>query len=190
MDLGDEPADSDMGGLDDIVEPPPLPHPLLHTAAHYHPDGPMLGFPIPEHDASGANLGHDLPSPDRDVDVDFDLTSLSASAASGDGWVDCRTVYVFGRTSASTDTSSGEYAGDRTIDPSVLGGGGGNRPDKFEGHASLSTRRFGGYDGSERLCATHEGERMDDEEEEGVMGLLFENVSHDDFVPPSGLGKG
>ena len=40
------------------------------------------------------------------------------------------------------------------------------------------------------LRATHEGERMDDEEEEDVMGLLFENVSHNDFVPPSGLGKG
>ena len=31
---------------------------------------------------------------------------------------------------------------------------------------------------------------MDDDEEEDIMGLLFENVSHDDFVPPSGLRKG
>ena len=92
--------------------------------------------------------------------------------------------------SAGTDTASGEYAGDGTIDPSVLGGGGSNIPDKFEQHASSSARRFGGFDSGLGLRATHESERMDDEEEEDVMGMLFENVSHDDFVPPSGLGKG
>ena len=79
-----------MGGLDDISEPPPLPHLLLHTAAHNHPDGFMLGFLIPEHDSTGVNLGHTLPSPDRDLDLDLDLTSLSASAASGEGLVDWR----------------------------------------------------------------------------------------------------
>ena len=189
MDIGDGPAETDTCGIDDIVEPPPLPHPFLRTATHDHPDGPMLGFPIPEHDASGANLGHDLPSPNRDLDLDFDLTSLSASATSDDGWVDWRARHVFGRTSVGTDTASGEYAGDGTIDPSVLGEGS-NSPDKFEEHASSLARRFGGYDGRERLRAMHEGERMDDEEEEDVMGLLFENVGHDDFVPPSGLGKG
>ena len=32
---------------------------------------------------------------------------------------------------------------------------------------------------------------MDHEEEEDVMGLLFAaNASDDDFVPPSGMGKG
>ena len=109
MDLGDGPADTDTGGLDDIVEPPPLPHPLLRTAGtHDHPDGPMLGFPIPEHDASGANLGHDLSNPDLDLDLDFDcdFSSLSASAASGEGWVNWRAGHVFGRTSASTDTAA------------------------------------------------------------------------------------
>jgi hypothetical protein len=40
------------------------------------------------------------------------------------------------------------------------------------------------------LRATDQGEGMDDEEEEDVMGLLFENVSHGDFVLPSGFGKG
>jgi hypothetical protein len=39
--------------------------------------------------------------------------------------------------------------------------------------------------------AVDEDYRMNDEEEEDVMGLLFaENTSDDDFVPPSGMGKG
>lgn len=54
---------------------PPTPHPLLRTSdAHHHPDGPMLGFLIPEYDA-----GVD---PERDMDMDFD--SLSAAGSGGD----------------------------------------------------------------------------------------------------------
>ena len=43
----------------------------------------------------------------------------------------------------------------------------------------------------ESSYAVDEDYRMDDEEEESVMGLLFAaNVSDDEFVSPSGMGKG
>src|ERR1700744_762418 len=88
--------------------------------------------------------------------------------------------------SVSPDTGVGEYAGDGTIDPSVLGGGGGVIPSKVDEYASSPAGR------REDLSRAMEEEyRMDDEEEEDVMGLLFAaNASDDDFVPSSGMGKG
>jgi hypothetical protein len=193
MDLEDEPADADADARsvhDDVVVPPPPLHPLLRT--HDHPDGPMLGFMIPEHDGADADaaLSHAFTSPDRDLDFE-PITSLSASAAPSDGWVDWRAGHVLGGTSAGTDTGViGEYAGNGTIDPSVLGGGGGNCAEKADEYSSSPVRRF--RDGGAQLsrATTGEGGGVDDEEEDDVMGLLFQNASDDDFVPPSGSGKG
>ena len=145
----------------------------------------MLGFAIPEHDAADAaaadamNLSHGLTSPDRDWD--WDLTSPSAS----EGWVDWRAGQVLGGTSVTgTEVGTGEYVGDGTIDPSVLGGS----ADKADEYASTLDCRFRGDGGAER--AMNEGDVMDDEEEEDVMCMLFENVRDKDFLPPSGSGKG
>ncbi|KAI9436041.1 hypothetical protein H4582DRAFT_496407 [Lactarius indigo] len=188
MDLEAGPADTDANadahGVDDVVPPHPPP-PLLRTAgAHDHPDGPMLGFVIPERDGvnhsptSSMDVGRALTSPSQGLN--FDLTSPNRGA---EGWIDWGGGSVFGGAGASTDTGVGEYAGDGTIDPSVLGGGGNLSPGRLGGDVSSPVREFGGVQPSRM---TDE----DDGEEEAVMGMLFENTSDDDFVPASGLGKG
>ncbi|KAH9055280.1 hypothetical protein EDB87DRAFT_1338580 [Lactarius vividus] len=178
-------ADADAHGVGDDVVPPHPPPPLLRTAGtHEHPDGPMLGFVIPEHDG----IDH---SPSANIDVGRALTSpsqglsfnLTSPIRAGEGSIDWHAENVFGVAGASTDTGAGEYAGNGTIDPSVLGGGGNLSPGKLGDDPSSPIRAFGGMQPSR---ATDE----DDEEEEDVMGMLFENKSDDDFVPPSGLGKG
>jgi hypothetical protein len=64
-----------------------------------------------------------------------------------EGWVDWRTRHVPGGATAGTDPSVCRYAGDGTIDPSVLGGGG-NSPDTFEDHPSSPVRRLNRDDGA------------------------------------------
>ncbi|KAH9041043.1 hypothetical protein EDB85DRAFT_1886676 [Lactarius pseudohatsudake] len=183
LDLEAGPADAH-GVEDDVVPPPP---PLLRTAGtHDHTDGPMLGFVIPEHDGvdhspgAGVDIGRALTSPTQGPS--FDLASPNRG---GEGSIDWRAGNVFGGAGASTDTGAGEYAGNGTIDPSVLGGGGGSNlsPGRLGDDVSSQIRGFGGVQPSR---ATDE----DNEEEEDVMGMLFENTSDDDFMPPSGLGKG
>jgi hypothetical protein len=130
MGLTESDADADGVTDDEVVVPsptPPTPHPLLRSSGtHDHPDGPMLGFVAPEHNnadpdpIAGTSLDHAHASPDRGLD--FDLTSLSAISSGGEGWVDWNATRVLGGPSASTDAGVGEYAGDGTIDPSILGG--------------------------------------------------------------------
>ena len=97
-----------------------------------------------------------------------------------DGLTDPRSAVLVVRASARIRV--GEYAGDGTIDPSVLGGGGGDiSPRKMDGYSSSPAGRC-----ADLSRAMEEDYRMDDEEEEDVMGLLFAtNGSDDDFVPPS-----
>ncbi|KAI9436869.1 hypothetical protein H4582DRAFT_364171 [Lactarius indigo] len=181
----DTDADADTHGIDDDDAPPHPPPLLLLTAGtHDHPDGPMLGFVIPEHDgadhgpSASVDVGSAFTSPSQGLN--FDLTFPNRGA---EGWIDWRDGNVFGGAGASTDTGVGEYAGDGTIDPSVLGGGGDLSPGKPRDEASSPVC---GFDGVQPSRMTDE----DDEEEKDVMGMLFENTSDDNFVPASGLGKG
>ena len=175
MGLTDSDADAEGVTDDELVVPSPTPsapHPLLRTlGTHDHPDGPMLGFAIPEHGNvdpdAGTSLHHARASPDRGLDFDLDLTSLSASASGGEGWIDWNAGHVLGGTSASADAGVGEYAGDGTIDPSVLGGGGGISPSKVDEYSSSPAGRR-----VEHSRAVAEEYRMNDEEEEDVMGLV------------------
>ena len=196
MGLADSDADAEGVTDDEVVVPSPtpsVPHPLLRSSGtHDHPDGPMLGFVIREREASdadpdaGPSLDHVRASPDRGLDLDLtSLTSLGPSVSGGEGWADWPTQHGLGGPSVSPDTGVGEYAGDGTIDPSVLGRGGGVSPSKVDDYASSPAGR------REDLSRAMEEEyRMDDEEEEDVMDLLFAaNGSDDDFVPPSGMGK-
>ena len=65
-------------------------------------------------------------------------------------------------------------------------GGGGISPSKVDGYTSSPAGRR-----ADLSRAMEEDYRMDDEEEEDVMGLLFAtNGSDEEFVPPSGMGKG
>jgi hypothetical protein len=191
MGLPDSGADADGVTDDEVVVPsptPPTPHPLLRSSGtHDHPDGPMLGFVVPEHDNpdpdAGPSLDHAHASPDRGLG--FDLTSLSALSSGGEGWTDWNPALVLGDMSVGTEAGVGEYAGYGTIDPSVLGGGG-TSPTKVDDYSSSPAGRR-----VELSRLTDEDYTMNDEEEDDVMGLLFAaNASDDDFVPPSGLGKG
>ncbi|KAH9167684.1 hypothetical protein EDB89DRAFT_2124365 [Lactarius sanguifluus] len=111
-------------------------------------------------------------SPGAGVDVGRTLTNpsqcLSFNIVSpdhgGEGWTEWRAENVFGGAGASTDTGAGD-------------------PGKFGDDPSSPVRVFGGVKPSGAMDE-------DDEEEGDVMGMLFENTSDDDFVPPSGLGKG
>ena len=199
MGLTDSDADAKGVTDDEVVVPSPTPsvlHPLLRSSGtHDHPDGPMLGFVVRERERevpdadpdAGPILDHARASPDRGLDFDLtSLTSIGPSVSGGEGWADWPTQHGLGGTSVSPNTGVGEYAGDGTIDPSVLGGGGGVSPSKVDEYASSPAGR------PEDLTRAMEEEYcMDDEEEEDVMGLLFAaNASDDNFVPPSGMGKG
>ena len=192
--MGFTDSDADAEGVtdDEAVMPSPTPsapHPLLRSSGtHEHPDGPMLGFVVPERGDASTSLDLARESPDRGLDFDLtSLTSLGPSVSGGEGWADWTTQHGLGGTSVSPDTGVGEYAGDGTIDPSVLGGGGGGiGPSKMDGYSSSPAGRR-----ADLSRAMEEDYRMDDEEEEDVMGLLFAtNGSDEEFVPPSGMGKG
>ena len=137
MGLADSDVDAEGVTDDEVVVPSPTPsapHPLLRpSGAHEHPDGPMLGFIVPERGVADADastsLDHARASPDRGLDFDLtSLTSLGPSVSGGEGWADWPTRHGLGGASLSPDTGVGEYAGDGKIDPSVLGGGGGCQP--------------------------------------------------------------
>ncbi|KAN0136382.1 hypothetical protein V8E53_005750, partial [Lactarius tabidus] len=168
-------TDSDADAVtDEVVVPsptPPTPRPLLRSSGtHDHPDGPMLGFIAPEHNnadpdpITGTSLNHAHASPDRGLD--FDLTSLSGISSGGEGWADWNATGVLGGPSVSTDAAVGKYAGDGTIDPSILGGAG-LSPAKVDDYLSPPIGRR-----VELSRAVDEDYRMNDEEED-VMGLLL-----------------
>ena len=193
MGLTDSNADAEGATDDEVVVPsltPSVPHPLLRSSGtHDHSDRPMLGFVVPKREVTNADtstrLDHARASPDRGLDFDLtSLTSLGPSVSGGERWADWPTQHGLGGPSISPDTGVGEYAGDGTIDPSVLSGG--VSPSKVDEYASSPAGRR-----ADLSRAMEEEYRMDDEEEEDVMGLLFAaNVSDDVFVPPSGMGKG
>ena len=92
MGLADSDVDAEGVTDDEVVVPSPTPsapHPLLRpSGAHEHPDGPMLGFIVPERGVADADastsLDHARASPDRGLDFDFtSLTSLGPSVSGG-----------------------------------------------------------------------------------------------------------
>ena len=156
-------------------------HPVLRSSgAHEHPD---VGFVVPEHEVAGADvsLDHACASPDRDLDLD--LTSLNPIMSSGEGWGNWPTLLGLCGPSISPDTGVGEYAGDGTIDLSVLGGGS-ISPIKVDEYASSPAGRR--VDPSRPM---DEGYRMDDQEDEDVIGLFAAKASDNGFVPPSGMER-
>ncbi|KAH8983273.1 hypothetical protein EDB86DRAFT_2834016 [Lactarius hatsudake] len=121
--LGDGPADAH-GIVDDDV----FPHSSAAThrgySFHNHPDRPILGFVTPDHD-----------------DVDYN----PGAAGVGRAHTSPGKRHVVGGAGASTDTGTGD-AGDGTIDPSVLSGGGNNSLSKLGDGTSSPTHEFGNDD--------------------------------------------
>ncbi|KAH9014032.1 hypothetical protein EDB84DRAFT_1530501, partial [Lactarius hengduanensis] len=114
--------------------PPHSPPPLLRIAGtHNHPDGPMLGFVILEHDdvdhSLGASAAYVRAFTSSSQGLSFDLTSSIAAAKDRS-------------TGAGTDTGAGEYAGNGTIDASMLGGGGNLSSGKLGDDQSSPVRKL------------------------------------------------
>ena len=95
MSLTDSNADAEGVTDDEVLAPSPTrsaPHPLLRSSCrHEHPDGPMLGFVVPEREVADANTSTSLDqaraSPDRCFDFDLtSLTSLNPNVSDGEGW--------------------------------------------------------------------------------------------------------
>jgi hypothetical protein len=130
----------------------------------------------------GLSLDHAHSNPDRGLN--FDL-SLSAISSGGEGWVDWNAAHGLGGQRVSTEAGVGKYAGDGSIDPSVLGGGG-LSPSNVDDYSSSHAGRL-----LELSRVADEGYTMNNEKEQDVMGLLFAaNTIDEDFVPRSGLSKG
>jgi hypothetical protein len=108
--LADSDADADEVTDDEVGVPSPTPHtphPLLRSSGtHDHPDGPMLGFVVPEHaDAdpvAGTSLDHADASPDRGLHVD--LTPFRAAVKGGP--IGTQRVFLVVRTPARKQVSA------------------------------------------------------------------------------------
>ncbi|KAH9027274.1 hypothetical protein EDB85DRAFT_2291638 [Lactarius pseudohatsudake] len=138
--------------------------PARPAGMHTTQMGPMFGSVIPEPDGVDHGPGavvraHASPG----QGLNFDLASPNPAVL---GWNDWR------------------YAGDGTIDPSVLGAGGNNSPDKL---GDSPVHEFGD-DG----CARHSRatDKDKEEEEEDVVGLFLGTRATTILRRRRGLGKG
>jgi len=114
----------------DLVRATVVPSHALRIFSSTHPEGPMLGFVLseredavrsslsadPDTEASSDGVGLELDA-NTGPESEFMLGSLNSGFDTGAGWTD------WGVSGPSAGVvAEGEYAGDGTIDPSVLGG--------------------------------------------------------------------
>ena len=176
----------------DAVQTAVVPPHALRISSSTHPDGPMLGFMLSEHDdarhttrlsadteISSDGIGLELDSKTT-VDMEFmllDSMDHNSALNTDPGWVDWRATAP-----GSGLVVENEFVGDGTIDPAVLGGAecygatlGGGSPNKavfrsddyIRSNRSSLLMRAGDNDDS------HDSDDLGDEGD--VMGLLFEN---------------
>jgi len=156
----------------------------------------MLGFALSEHEHEGA--GRSSLSADPDTDASSDGFGLGFGANTGQNMVfmmaplnpcfsDGATGSIDWGAAAGPSTGvvpGGDYVGDGTIDPSVLGGPGAGSPYKiFKSDAAAASVR-----GRADVRASGADKILD--EEEDVEGLLFQDPADGEFVPPPSKGKG
>ena len=192
----------------DAVQVAAVPSHALRISSSTHPDGPMLGFMLSEHDDSGrttslsadteASSGLELGAK---TIADMELMLLDPmdhdSVLNADpGWVDWHA------TAPSTGlVVENEFVGDGTIDPAVLGGtecfGAGHAGGSMNKAVLRSDDYIGSHKSSLFMRARDNNSLYDhDSDDEGdVMGLLFENSTDGGSVSPSpsprgGDGKG
>ncbi|KAN0136418.1 hypothetical protein V8E53_005786 [Lactarius tabidus] len=183
MGLMDSDADVDRVIDDEVIVPsahasysPPF---LCSSGMHDRPNRPLWGFMIPKHDNfdtdldAGTFLDHAHASPDRGLDVR--PTSLSAGASSGEEWVDWCAGHILSATSVSMDNGAGEYAADRTIGLSVLGGG--ISPSKVDDTRALPLVSLGKGKGETRAPAVDVV--LDSPQSVGAPSELEYQVKHD-----------
>ena len=195
----------------DAVQATVVPPHALRISSSTHPDGPMLGFMLSEHDDAGrtTSLSADTEASSDGIGLELDAKTTAdmefmlldsmdhnSSLKADPGWIDWHV------TPPSTGLAvENEFVGDGTIDPAVLGGAGcfgaslgGGSPNKavvrsddyIRSHRSpLFTRTRDNYESLDN----HDSDDLGDEGD--VMELLFEN-STDGTVSrsPSARGTG
>lgn len=195
----------------DAVQAAVIPPHALRISSSTHPDGPMLGFVLSEHDdarcttslsadteASSDAIGLELGAKTTS-DMEFmllDSIDHNSALNADPGW-------VWHATAPSTGlVVESEFVGDGTIDPSVLGGAecsvpslGGGSPNKavFRSDDYIRGSLFMRARDSDKSLDNYHDEDSDDLGDEGdVMGLLFENSTDGGTVsrPPSAHGAG
>lgn len=177
----------------DAVRTTVVPSHALRISSSTHPDGPMLGFALSEHDGGPgpASLSADADTEassdgfglglgvNTGPDMDFMPTaSLNSYLSDGAGWIG------WGAAGPSNGIVTGdEYVGDGTIDPSVLGGCGGFgaspgavSPRKlFRSDTVASESSLRGFAFARAIDVRNGGGEQD--------------VTDGDFVPSAGKGK-
>jgi len=204
----------------DAVQAAVVPPHALRISSSSHPDGPMLGFMLSEHDdarcttslsadteASSDGVGLELgakPTSDMDFML-LDSMNPGSTLNADPGWV--------GWHASAPSTGlvvENEFVGDGTIDPSVLGGAechgaslGGGSPNKAV-FRSDATAASNGYFRSHRsplfmyprdkdksLDNDDNDKDSDDMGDEGdVVGLLFENSTEGGTVSSQPSARG
>jgi hypothetical protein len=210
MDIADGEQEQMRERQDAAVRAAAVPFDALRISSSSHPEGPMLGFAMSEHDgvrcttslsadgdteASSDGVGLELGG-NTGSDMEFMLlASMNSNSGfnAGPGWIDWDAA---GPSTALV--AENEYVGDGTIDPSILGGfeysgtsHRGGSPDKTTFRPDVTTvsgdyirsRRsplFMRARDKDRYLYNEEEEDSDDVEEEGDVMGLLFKDSPDD----------
>jgi hypothetical protein len=194
MDIGDGEQEQVQERQDqDAVRAAVVPPHALRVSSAAHPDGPMLGFALPEHEG----VGRSSPSADPDTDASSDGFGLGFDVDTGQNMLfmmaplnpcfsDGTTGSIDWGAAAGPSTGvvpGGDYIGDGTIDPSMLGGPGAGSPYKiFKSDAAAASVAGRG------VVRASDADKILDEEDD-VEGLLFQDPVDGEFVPPPSKGK-
>jgi hypothetical protein len=185
----------------DVVRAMVVPPHALRISSSTHPEGPMLSFVLseredadavraslsvsadPDTEASSGGVGLELDA-NTGPESEFILDSLDSGFNAGAGWTDWS---VSGPGPSTGVVAEGEYAGDGTIDPSVLGGCGViASPGKVLGSDTVaSDENSSPLRGSVSTRTIDKNKSLDDVGEEGdIVRSLFK----DRIFPPSSVG--
>lgn len=176
----------------DAVQAAVVPPHALRISSSTHPDGPMLGFMLSEHDSARrtTSLSADTEASSEDIglqlgakttaDMEFmllDSIDHNSALNADPGWVDWHA------TAPSTGlVVENEFVGDGTIDPAVLGGTecfgaslGGGSPNKavFRSDDYIRSHWSSRVRDNDKSLNNDDSDDLGDEGD--VMGLLFEN---------------
>jgi hypothetical protein len=193
----------------DAVQAAVVPLHALRISSSTHPDGPMLGFMLSEHDdarcttslsadteASSDGIGLELGTKTTSGMEFMLLDSMDHNSAlnADSGWVGWHATAPSAGLVVET-----EFVGDGTIDPSVLGGAECSGASLGGGSLNKAVFRSNDYIRSHRSShfmresLDNHDDNSDDLGDEGdVMGLLFESSTDGGTVsrPPSAHGPG
>lgn len=202
-----------MHELQDAVQAAVVPPHALRISSSSHPDGPMLGFMLSEHDdarcttslSADTELSSDGIGLDLGAKTSSNMEFMMLDSVDHNSALNADLAWVgWHATAPSTSlVVENEFVGDGTIDPSVLRGPecgsgaslGGGSPNKaiFRSDDYIRLHRsslFVRAMDNDKSLDDHDDQDSDDEGD--VMGLLFENSTNGSTGPrsPSHHGAG